>query len=140
MTLNDTTIIKYKNYFLIHKLLTFCDQQRIGVWTDQQAKEDYAKLMEQLLSHGRLHFADNLLSDNAWGNREALIHQMSHFHRFVKQAVDKEFGVNKVTYTGKASGRKDDLVLSLQICLVSMHKLQNDISFIRLCEEKSWRY
>ena len=113
---------------------------RAGVWTGPQEKEMMAKDLVQVMSDGKLHFAQDLVSDNPERNIMKLFGQLDYFSRIVIPPSDESKGENKIVYSGKGVGRKDDLVLSLMLAITHAKLTRLDPSFVETCITNGWRY
>ncbi len=113
---------------------------RPGVWTSAVEKELYSRDLEKVLSDGKLSFADQLVSDNAENNKVKLIAQLNYFSRQVIQPSDPSKLDNKVIFSGKGTGRRDDLCLALMIGLTNAQLTLLDKNFLQLCTRNGWRF
>jgi hypothetical protein len=112
---------------------------RYGVHTGEAEKENYAKGLGIIMMDNMLHFAHHVASVDWKENRMGLIDQLRVFRREVIESKSPGFSNPKVCYTGKSHGRKDDLVLALQIALYWMAKKRGDLDFIAKYNAKGVR-
>jgi hypothetical protein len=107
---------------------------RYGVWTDASAKVAYDIHLREALPHLAFarEYAPGLARVDA--GRRRLCEQLGHFRKITELTDD---GKQKITWTGKGPGRRDDMVLSLQIALHYMYTLiREDKQFETRCREE----
>ena len=90
---------------------------KAGVWTDGKNKEQMVHLLNQSLAEHSLVFARTIIGAEPERDRVALIKQMEMYRKDVKEPFDLVRGKTRVSYSGKSPGVKDDLAMTLQICL-----------------------
>lgn len=113
---------------------------RPGVWTGPQEKEIFARDLEQVMSDGKLSFADQMVSDNPEHNKVKLLAQLNFFSRIVIPPNDPSQHENRIVYSGKGVGRRDDLCLALMLALTHGKMTLFDQQFVEECHRNGWRY
>ncbi len=118
------------------------NKNRYGVWTGETEKERYADSMERALANGQLCYSSEMTGNAVTlpQNKMALEQQLGWFRREVLEPKNPAFGKNKVVFTGKSAGKKDDMVLALQIALYHLEKLKMTQRFIEMARMNGWRY
>ena len=118
------------------------NKQRYGVWTGEVEKERYAEAMERALANGSLCYASEQVGDpDKWeANKKAFEEQTGWYRREVDEAKNPAFNKNKVTFTGKSSGRKDDMTIVVQLLLYHLERLKTSVRFCDMAREYGWRY
>lgn len=114
--------------------------QRYGIWTDENAKQQYANDLQQVLSDGVLHWSHTFQSERGEGMKRELYKQIENYRRETKENKDPVFGQIKYTFTGKTASQRDDAILALQICLTQTNKLRYDAAFMQYCHSNGLRY
>jgi hypothetical protein len=112
---------------------------RPGVWTGPTEKENYTAALISLLQDNRLYFAKNTTSERLAEHQLDLKRQLTVFRKEIKAPVDQVFGRFTVAFSGKAPGKKDDLVLALQICLYWMGRQRGNTDFLAYAKSRHWR-
>lgn len=114
----------------------------VGVWTGAPEKEDMAKTVLELLAHNQLRFAEVAVAVSSnWSHHVSkLIDQMNKFRMIEKAGKDPAFNDRQVTWSGKAHGQSDDIMLSLQINLSNHKKMRMSEDFVRMCREQGKRF
>jgi hypothetical protein len=110
-------------------------EERVGVYTGPGEKRRFAEQLEHYLRVDSLTMSDTITSSSDDTNevRDKLIAQMETYRRDIRAPSDETHGTWKVSYSGKSSGCKDDLVLALQIVLYWSHVQLADDDFIEYC-------
>ena len=96
------------------------DQERAGVRTTNDMKRTMVIIMNDALSHLRLHFYKDMVAINGKNDSkkmvEMIIKQVISFHRIVQPPL-KLHQEPKEIYNGKMGGGKDDLLMALMLGL-----------------------
>lgn len=105
---------------------------RVGIWTHPSSKRIYNDMLVLIMSEGRLRIAEDLISVNPQGRIDELLLQMRNFRRTeMPENEDPAFQDQiKVRYSAKGGGMKDDLLLSLMICVRWMVEKRTDQKFL----------
>lgn len=115
--------------------------RRPGIWTGKVEKERYVQEVQRSLMDCRLVYAKDMLCPYIKSAEKAqgqLNHQLSLFHREVKEPKDTAFGRPRITYTGKAPGCKDDLALVLQMALYWSRNKRGSQQYIDMAQSHGW--
>lgn len=106
-------------------------EEKPGVLTGAEEKRLYVQYVRQKMSEGKLRFAEELLGESVriGKQRDELKKQLDAYRCVKKESADPEFVDAKYTYTGKSSGRRDDLCMALQIALYNMKKTECSFDF-----------
>lgn len=107
---------------------------RIGVYTGEVEKQNYAEILLEVLEKNQLVWADRLTGQNIKRDCAMLDRQLRMFRHIIEAPTNLSFGKTKSTYTGKSSTEKDDLVLTTQINLLNTKLTRLDPQF-----QKKWR-
>lgn len=102
---------------------------RIGVYTGETEKKNYADILLNVLQKNQLVFADCLTGQNIQRDCMMLEKQMRMFREEIHTPADLAFGKFKYTYSGKTPTEKDDLILTSQIALFQSHLTRIDPQF-----------
>lgn len=111
-----------------------------GVLTGEKEKAMYVEYTQRMMAGGKLRFADKILGDHnrLLAQKPDLYKQLDAYRRVKKISLDPAFVDDKYTYTGKSSGRRDDLCMALQIALYNMKKKRVDREHIARCQKAGW--
>jgi len=90
------------------------DLHRPGVWTGANEKHLYAEHLKVLLNNDSLDVYRHLCGAHAKKDFATLLEQMKVYRKEIKPA-ETPFQAPKVTHGGKSEGKKDDLVMTLQM-------------------------
>jgi hypothetical protein len=90
----------------------------IGVITGEEQKIRGADDLRETLLSGTLYAAHKFVSKDATRWLKEFVHQMQFFRMEIKTPADPVFSGFKVKYTGKAPGKKDDVVVAVQGTLI----------------------
>jgi hypothetical protein len=115
---------------------------RYGVWTGETEKELYAKGIRQLMSEGRIHYAENFVSASRpeKESKQQLEDQMRNLRKEAEPCLKPGMDKVKITYTGKAPGVRDDACMSLQIVLHHAQQQRHKPLFLQLCMRRGLRF
>lgn len=115
--------------------------QRPGVWTGETEKEFYAKTLQHVLSDGMLSYAhdDQFVSQDPVNVKNLLVQQLRTYRKETKLVGDPAFGKLRVSYSGKSSGKKDDMSMVLQIALGQANKKRISADYRATAEAHGWR-
>lgn len=90
--------------------------KRYGILTTEDVKLGMMTLLNNMLREQRVNIFDDLVSDDAAGNRRRLREQLSIYSFQFKSAPDT-FGKQRVSLNGKVGGMKDDVCIALQLAI-----------------------
>lgn len=90
------------------------NENEVGVITGQQQKIKGAEILQDVLRNNKLRMGRDFISKDGNKFQRELVDQMKLFRKEVKVPLDPVFSSYKVSYTGKSTGKKDDIVVSLQ--------------------------
>ncbi len=115
------------------------DKGRVGVRSGAAEKFLYVQQLTSVLVDRTLCWNDRLFApfreDTRFGDTKTqLVEQLKRYRRVISTPDDVAFGKFKESYTGKSAGEKDDLCMSLQICLHYSRVKRNDSSFRDFCQ------
>lgn len=93
----------------------------IGLHTTAERKEQYCLLLREVLKQDRICFSEGFfsISMDTKEAKQRLRDEMGNFS-VVVEPPKTTFGKTRKTYTGKLSGKQDDTVLALQMCLFTV--------------------
>ncbi len=111
---------------------------RAGVWTGPHEKENYAAGLQRTLVNNMLYFAEDMVGGHLERDKNELLKQLSLYRKEVKAPPEPMHGTYKVTYGGKSHGCKDDLAMSLQICLYWMLRTRISQDFRDRAKKMGW--
>lgn len=114
-------------------------ETRYGVWTDANVKRDAAYSVQRSLMSGSLCYASGFVSLDDAGSRTKLHNQLKFFRDEVKEPADQVFGKFRNELSGKAPGKKDDLVTCLQLVAHWSYKQRTDPAFIQKARLNGWK-
>jgi hypothetical protein len=109
-----------------------------GVITGEQQKVRGADDLATVLIQDNLRMAKEFVSADEKGYYHALREQMQHYRKEIKTPADPIFGKTKIAYTGKSSGRKDDLVISLQLAILWSNVCPRHEQFCAIASANGW--
>jgi hypothetical protein len=109
-----------------------------GVITTHNHKEMFANLARHELANGHVLFADEMIGvpERLVQHKAELLDQFRNYHKDIKLAIEPGFGTDKVTYTGKTGGKRDDMCMAFQIGLYHMHAKRDDDRFVARCRNE----
>jgi hypothetical protein len=110
---------------------------RYGVWTGPAEKEMYTNEMKRALSDGAIAYADDFISSDREVKSEVRS-QLEVYRRSVKFTEGSEKA--SVTYTGKSSGRKDDLAIVLQMLLYWSRVVRCSSEYAEASVLNGWKF
>lgn len=99
-----------------------------------------ARDMETVLANGKIHLAQDFVSDNESMRQYELMDQLDYYARLVVPSTDPDRFPDKVFYSGKGQGKKDDLAMALMIGLTHSKVTKSERSFVDMCQLQGWRY
>jgi hypothetical protein len=117
---------------------------RPGCWTSEELKEAGWIRTNEILRDDRLLIGRELICSSTWKDgkhrteqqrKEETVQMLfDEFRNYKKGRKEpppnsRDFGKFKVYLSGKAGGKKDDLVTSTYVCLELMNEVQNDRAF-----------
>lgn len=105
-------------------------KHKSGVWTDGPNKEQMVHLLNQSLAENSLVFARAITGSAPERDRIELIKQLEMYRKDVKEPLDLVRGTTRISYSGKSPGVKDDLAMTLQICLYWSQRKIRDTRYI----------
>jgi hypothetical protein len=111
---------------------------RYGVWSGQYEKEAYARGLAYTMSDGNLDYCRHMAGAKIEATKMVLQDQMKNLRREAKTPQDMAFQQVKYVYTGKSSGKRDDLCMALQIALHCMRKQRCNPKFLKWCHDKGY--
>jgi hypothetical protein len=114
---------------------------RPGVLTTHDDKEQFVNYVRLQLGAGNILFAEELLGleSRLAEHRRLLIDQLNNYRKDIKESLDPGFAEEKITYTGKSGGKRDDLCIALQLSLYHMQTKRHDEDFQERCRKNAWR-
>lgn len=104
-----------------------------GVWLTEDIKMVMADQMCGVLENKRIHFYNQLVSSKPETQKKKLCDQMRNYRRKVKVAPDPDFQKSKFAMSGKSTGKYDDLLICVQMCLYWGARARETPSFVQKC-------
>lgn len=121
------------------------DEERVGVWVDDDVKESMAADLQRSLADGQLCFADEFITTRTEKTmtgqpviQQELIQQLTDYREELMKPHDAATGKFKKVLTGKSSNKVDDLCICLQICLRFGWLKRKDANFIEIARRQGW--
>lgn len=103
-----------------------------GILTTHQSKEVMCTALQQLLTHGKLGVSSELVSTTmAPGDALRQLHSEMRKFMVLIEPPKSLFGKPRRTFTGKIGGQQDDLVIALQLSVLTMQIFRNDDKYRR---------
>jgi len=90
--------------------------KRYGILTTEDVKLGMMTLLNNMLREQRVNLFDDIVSDDAAGNRRRLREQLS-IYSFQFKSAPETFGKQRVSLNGKVGGMKDDVCIALQLAI-----------------------
>jgi hypothetical protein len=111
-----------------------------GVITTEATKVGYVYNTRQLLQGSHLTFATAYIinEDQDACTKEALLTQLRAFRKCTKGPRDIDFGRSKVSYSGKAYNKKDDLAMCLMMAIYFSFATRRSHTFNAIAERNGW--
>ena len=106
-------------------------QRQTGVWTGPDEKMLMVARMQQSLRTTNLRVWNNAVGHDLSSDLETLRTQMQHYRKIIKATPEgNAWAMPRLGFTGKSAGKKDDLVIVVQLNLywsnVFMRKMRDD--------------
>lgn len=130
--------MQQKYYPVLVKSYDTTKENRYGVWTGETEKEMYVMEMRRALNEGALCYAEDLNSSEPAAIKKDVMGQLEVYRRNVKYTEGSE--KVKVSYTGKSSGRKDDLAIILQMLLYWSHVTRCSHEYLEAASANGWKF
>lgn len=139
VTANDMArlCMQQRFYPTIVKSYDTTKAQRYGVWTGESEKEMYSNEMKRALGDGAIAYADDFISQDV-NVKSEVRSQLEVYRRNVKFVEGSEKA--RVTYTGKSSGRRDDLAIVLQMLLYWSRYNRSSREYLQTAAENGWKF
>ena len=100
-----------------------------------------AGVMQRSLADGRVCFASEFISGKKTEDiQKTFLEQLKNYREELIQPLDTTTGISKIKYTGKSTGKKDDMAICAQIALYFSDKKRLEPGFRQLAQKFGWRY
>lgn len=112
--------------------------ETVGVRSGHNEKVKYVDYVRHQMAAGRIVFAEQQLGyeKRLEEQKKMIFEQLNTYRKEIKESSDPGFIDEKVVYTGKLGGRKDDLCMALQIGAYYSQEKRNDEEFVKQCRAK----
>jgi len=112
--------------------------KRPGVWTREHEKRMFVKVLERVLRTNTISYAAKMAGSNLEKDKESLQEQLCLYRMESKPPNDLAHGRERISFTGKAAGMKDDLALTLQMVVYHLMFEEQLDEYQRLAARLGW--
>ena len=114
-------------------------QNRFGVVTTPQNKEEYATHLTQLLRDGLFRYAEHIVGENPVKTIADFENQLKNYRKEQKKPADQTFQKFQWAYSGKSDGNKDDLSMVAQIVCYWANWKRMEANYGAQAAQYGWR-